>query len=72
METATNMSMAETRQASKTWQKRLAGRSFSDSTKLLALAQTEGCLLVTADRALHNALHATRLAQLLLWVEDIK
>ncbi len=38
----------------------------------VALAQAEGCLLVTADRALHNTLSTTHLASLLLWVEDIK
>ena len=38
----------------------------------VALAQTEGCLLVTADRALYKALSTTSLAGLLLWVEDIK
>ena len=38
----------------------------------VALAQTEGCLLVTADRALYNSLRTTHLAHILLWVEDIK
>ncbi len=38
----------------------------------VALAQTEGCLLVTADRVLHNTFKTTPLTRLLLWVEDIK
>ncbi len=38
----------------------------------VALAQTEGCLLVTADRVLYNVLSTTNLGNLLLWVEDIK
>jgi predicted nucleic acid-binding protein len=38
----------------------------------VALAKTEKCLLVTADRALHNALGKTHLARTLLWIEDIK
>lgn len=38
----------------------------------VALAQTEGCLLVTADRVLYNTLSTTHLARLLLWVGDIK
>jgi len=37
----------------------------------LALAQTEGCLLATADRALCNTLRATQAASLLLWVGDL-
>lgn len=45
-------------------------RTFYDSL-YLALAQTEGCLLATADQALCNALRSTPLAPLLLWVEDI-
>lgn len=36
----------------------------------VALAQTENCLLVTADKALFNTLNSTSLAKLLLWVED--
>jgi predicted nucleic acid-binding protein len=44
--------------------------TFYDSL-YLALAQTEGCLLVTADRALWNILNKTKLASLLMWVEDI-
>jgi predicted nucleic acid-binding protein len=38
----------------------------------VALAQIEGCLLVTADRVLHKTLSKTDLAHILLWVEDIK
>lgn len=38
----------------------------------VALAQSEGSLLVTADRTLCNILKSTHLANLLLWVEDIK
>jgi predicted nucleic acid-binding protein len=45
--------------------------TFYDSL-YVALAQTEGCLLVTADRTLYNTLSSTPLASLLLWVEDIK
>lgn len=45
--------------------------TFYDSL-YLALAQTEGCLLVTADRTLCNILRTTQLDSLLLWVEDIK
>lgn len=37
----------------------------------LALAQSTGCPLVTADRKLYNALKPTRFAPQLLWVEDI-
>lgn len=46
-------------------------RTLYDSL-YLALAQTKGCLLVTADRAFYNALSTTDLSSLLLWVEDIK
>ena len=38
----------------------------------VALAQTEGCILVTADRVFYNVLSITNLAHTLLWVEDIK
>ena len=46
-------------------------RSVYDSL-YLALAQSEGCLFVTADQAFYNALQHTPLSTLLLWVEDIK
>lgn len=45
--------------------------TFYDSL-YLALAQTENCLLITADRTLCNILQNTPLATSLLWVEDIK
>ena len=37
----------------------------------LALAAREQCRLVTADRKLYNALESTRLAEQLLWIEDV-
>lgn len=46
-------------------------RTFYDSL-YLALAQSEQCLLVTADQKFFNALQATHLQQSLLWIEDIK
>lgn len=37
----------------------------------LAVAQSTGCSLVTADSKFHNALKRTRLAPFLLWIEDL-
>lgn len=37
----------------------------------LALAQTEGCLFITADQTLCNILQKTPLASLLLWIENV-
>ena len=37
----------------------------------VALAKTEGCVLVTADRKLYMALENTPLAKTLLWVEEL-
>ncbi len=54
------------------WQIATAHQCTVYDSLYVALAQTEGCLLVTADRALHNTLSTTHLASLLLWVEDIK
>jgi predicted nucleic acid-binding protein len=44
-------------------------RSLYDSL-YVALAQIEECPLITADKALYNALRKTPLAQTVLWVED--
>lgn len=38
----------------------------------VALAKTEKCVLVTADRALYNSLRKTDIARTLLWIENIK
>lgn len=46
-------------------------RTFYDSL-YLALARTENCQFVTADRAFVNALKATDLNTSLTWIEDIK
>jgi len=45
-------------------------RSFYESL-YVALAKREGCLLVTADRKLYNALSKSDLSGSLLWVEDL-
>jgi predicted nucleic acid-binding protein len=45
-------------------------RSFYDGL-YAALAEREGCTLVTADRKLYNALRESDLAQRLTWIEDI-
>ena len=45
-------------------------RSFYDSL-YLAHAAHLGCLFVTADRRLFNALQGTELSASLLWVEDL-
>jgi predicted nucleic acid-binding protein len=37
----------------------------------LALAEANGCRLVTADRRFYNALQGTTFADMLLWVEEI-
>ena len=37
----------------------------------LALAQTQGCRLVTADRRFYNAMEGTRYVSTMLWVEDV-
>ncbi len=46
------------------------GRSFYDSL-YVALARSQGCRLVTADRKLWQALRHGPAQDLLLWVEDI-
>ena len=46
------------------------GRPAYDSI-YLALAQTEGCRLVTADRRFYNAMQATPYARTMVWVEDV-
>jgi predicted nucleic acid-binding protein len=45
-------------------------RSFYDSL-YLALAIREGCMLVTADLRLYNALRGSTLASRLLWIADV-
>lgn len=54
------------------WQIATAHQCTVYDSLYVALAQAEGCILVTADRALYNILSSTNLAHLLLWVEDIK
>jgi predicted nucleic acid-binding protein len=54
------------------WQIAIVHQCTVYDSLYVALAQTEGCLLVTADRTLYNTLCPTHLASLLLWVEDIK
>lgn len=54
------------------WQIATAHQCTLYDSLYVALAQKEGCLLVTADKALHHALSTTTLAKLTLWVEDIK
>jgi predicted nucleic acid-binding protein len=54
------------------WQIATAHQCTLYDSLYVALAQTEGCLLVTADRVLYHTLSTTNLADLLLWVEDIK
>jgi predicted nucleic acid-binding protein len=46
------------------------GRSAYDSM-YLALAHTQGCQLVTADRRFYNAMQDTLYKQTMLWVEDV-
>ena len=46
------------------------GSSFYDSL-YVALARSQGCRLVTADRKLWRALHDGPARDFLLWVEDI-
>ena len=46
-------------------------RSFYDSL-YLAVAQTQECRLVTADKKFYNALKSTPLGESLLWIEDLK
>lgn len=53
------------------WQIAVEYQSIVYDSMYLALAQTEGCLLVTADRVFYNIFHETPLAPLLLWVENI-
>ncbi len=45
-------------------------RTLYDSL-YLALAETTGCPLITADRAFFNALQNSHLAPLMIWVEQI-
>ena len=45
-------------------------RSFYDGL-YVALAEREGCSLVTADRKLYSALRESDLAQRLTWIEDV-
>lgn len=54
------------------WQIATAHQCTVYDSLYVALAQTEGAILVTADRVLYNILSSTNLAHLLLWVEDIK
>lgn len=46
-------------------------RSFYDSL-YLAVAETQECRLVTADKKFYNALKSTPLGKSLLWIEDLK
>ncbi|HLB41939.1 MAG TPA: type II toxin-antitoxin system VapC family toxin [Gammaproteobacteria bacterium] len=54
------------------WQIATAHQCTVYDSLYVALAQSERCLLVTADRVLYNTLSTTHLACILLWVEDIK
>lgn len=46
------------------------GRTAYDSI-YLALAQAQGCQLVTADRRFYNAMQDTPYEKTMLWVEDV-
>jgi predicted nucleic acid-binding protein len=46
-------------------------RSFYDSL-YLAVAETQECRMVTADKKFYNALKSTPLGKSLLWIEDLK
>ena len=47
------------------------GRTAYDSI-YLALAQVQGCQLVTADRRFYNAMQGTASEETMRWVEDVR
>ena len=54
------------------WQIATAHQCTVYDSLYVALAKIESCLLVTADKALCNALSKTNLSSNLLWIEHVK